>query len=278
MKTIFITGASSGMGKATAKFFAQNGWNVVATMRKPEQESELNGIPNIFITELDVTKPETIENAINKGLEKFGKIDVLLNNAGYGQVGTFESLTPDAIRAIFEVNVFGVMNVTRAFLPYFRQKKGGLIVTVTSAVSKVYFPLVSVYTATKAAVEGFLDSVSYELDSQNICLKIIEPGSVDTNFQKRAFEAIESQQSIPDYDTFMAEINALYSGWDSVEIASVEDVAKTIYSAVNDVTSQFRYVVGPDIAPMIEAKSGKTDQQYSEFLRSIFSKNGFKTN
>ena len=132
MKTILITGTSSGIGKATAKKFAAAGWNVIATMRAPEKEEELSAIKNIFLTKLDVQDKESIAAAIASGIEKFGSIDAIVNNAGFGVLGAFEKSTSEQIMQQFSVNVFGVMDVIKAILPHFREKQAGLIINITS--------------------------------------------------------------------------------------------------------------------------------------------------
>lgn len=274
-KTILITGASSGIGKATAQLFSSKGWNVIATMRSPEKETELINDPNIFVTQLEVTEPETIQNAINKGIEKFGKIDALLNNAGYGTSGIFETLTDKTIHDQFNVNVFGVMNVTRAILPHFRTNQNGVIANISSGVGKIPFPLVSVYVASKYAVEGFVESLAYELDSQNIKVKIIEPGYIATNFQQRAFSDSENNTVPEDYTSFLDKTNALFNSLGTENTASAQDVAQTIFNSITDGTHQLRYIAGPDIVSMIEARNNKTDQEYVEFLRGMFAPNGF---
>ena len=275
-KTILITGASSGIGKATAKLFSAKGWNVIATMRSPEKETELINKPNILVVRLEVTEPETILNAINKGIENFGKIDVLLNNAGYGTSGIFETMTDKAIRNQFDVNVFGVMNVTRAILSHFRELQSGIIAYVSSGVGKIPFPLVSVYVASKFAVEGFAESLAYELDSQNIKVKIIEPGYTETNFQQRAFSDSENIAVPENYNAFLNETSALFSSLGNENTASADSVAQTIFTSVTDGTQKLRYIAGPDIVSMIEARENKTDQEYVEYLRNMFASKGFK--
>ena len=166
--TILITGASSGIGKATAKKFQNEGWNVIATMRSPEKEEELNQLDNILVTQLDVQDTATIKSAIDAGLERFGKIDVVLNNAGYGLMGTFESADDASIRRQFDVNVFGLFDVTKAALPHFRENKSGLFINISSIGGKMTFPLMPLYHSTKFAVEGFSESLHYELSSAGI--------------------------------------------------------------------------------------------------------------
>ncbi len=275
-KTILITGASSGIGKATSLYFAQQGWNVIATMRNPEKETELINQPGIFVTTLEVTDTESIQAAIQQGIEKFGHIDALLNNAGFGQQGIFEAVLPEKIKEQFDVNVFGLMNVTRIMLPYFRSRKDGVIVNVTSGVGKVPVPLTSIYSASKFAIEGFSESLSYELESQNIKVKVIEPGYIATNFYQRAASDFAFDAALTDYAGFSAEMNALFSSFGSGDAATPEDVAKTIYEATTDGTYTLRYVVGPDIAPMIAARNGRSEQEYVSFLRTLFMPNAFE--
>jgi NADP-dependent 3-hydroxy acid dehydrogenase YdfG len=138
-KTILITGTSSGIGKASALRFSNEGWNVIATMRSPEKETELTKRDNIFVTKLDVQQPDSIASAIESGIKKFGKIDVLLKNAGYGEFGIFESATEEQVRTQFEVNVFGVMNTIRIILPHFRERKEGMILNIRDVLLCPYF-------------------------------------------------------------------------------------------------------------------------------------------
>ena len=205
-KTILITGASSGIGHATAIYFANNGWNAVATMRHPENEKELSGFDNIYVTRLDVRDTESIRQAIRSGIAQFKTIDVVLNNAAYGEYGIFEALSMELIRAQFETNVFGVMNVIRSILPFFRNQGSGMIINISSAGGRIGLPQMSAYAASKFAVEGFSESLSYELSSQNIILKIIEPGSVDTPFMKKVADKLERLNDFPSYDDLLKRL------------------------------------------------------------------------
>ena len=187
-KTILITGSSSGIGRATAIKFQQEGWNVIATMRSPEKESELNNLENVFVTRLDVQNIDSIESALKAGIEKFGKIDVVLNNAGYGLMGTFESASRESIRRQFDVNVFGLFDVTRAILPHFRSNKSGVIINISSIGGRMTFPMMPLYHSTKFAVEGFSESLHYELEPLGIQVKVVQPGGVATEFAGRSLE------------------------------------------------------------------------------------------
>jgi len=275
-KVIFITGASSGIGKATSLFFAQQGWNVIATMRNPEKEIELKNYSNILIARLDVADTESIKTAIQEGIEKFGHIDALVNNAGYGQQGLFEAISPEQIRAQFEVNVFGLMEVTHAILPHFRNRKKGTLVNITSGAGRVTVPLISVYAASKFAVEGFSESLSYELESQNIKVKIIEPGYVVTPFYERAASDYAFDPALEDYKDFQEDMNSLFSSFGEQKTATADDVAKTIYGAVTDESHTLRYIAGPDLEPLVALRNSTSDQKYIETLRDQFMPKAFK--
>ncbi|MCF8411131.1 MAG: SDR family NAD(P)-dependent oxidoreductase, partial [Crocinitomicaceae bacterium] len=162
-KTIFITGASSGIGKETAKLFQAKGWNVIATMRNPEKETELNQLENVMVAQLDVLDVNSIQKAFTEGIQKFGGIDALLNNAGYGAYGPLEAFNRDNIVRQFNTNVIGLLDVTRAVLPHFREHKKGIIINISSIGGKMTFPLASLYHGTKFAVEGISESLNFEV-------------------------------------------------------------------------------------------------------------------
>jgi NAD(P)-dependent dehydrogenase (short-subunit alcohol dehydrogenase family) len=269
-KTILITGSSSGLGKATARLFAHQGWNVVATMRRPEEERELVQLPNVLVTRLDVQDRVSIASAIEAAIARFGQIDVLLNNAGFGLFGLFEATPPEKVAEQFNVNVFGIMDLTRAILPHFRQNKGGLILNISSGAGIFTLPMLSLYCASKFALEGFSEALSYELASQNIVVKIIEPGGIaNTKFEQRSgSEAVEN--GVPDYDRFVVHTNAVFEGLRNVRLATEEDVAKVIYQAATDGTNRLRYVATHDIQPMVKARRETSEDEYIAFMRARF--------
>jgi NAD(P)-dependent dehydrogenase (short-subunit alcohol dehydrogenase family) len=263
-KTVLITGASSGFGKAAAMAFQQKGWQVIATMRSPEKEQELTTLPNILVERLDVQDPASIEQAINAGIEKFGNINVLVNNAGFGTIGVFESATLGQIKNQFEVNVFGLMQVTKAILPHLRKNGGGTIINVSSFGGIIAMPFGSIYNSSKFAVEGLSEALAFELSALNIAVKLIEPGSSATNFRTGA-QLIKNQ--IPAYDPLFTQLFARYAkAAESQRKATPEEVAATIYQAATDGKNQLRYVVGDDAQFFIDLKTKTTEP---EFIRSM---------
>lgn len=240
-KVILITGASSGIGRETAKFFQTKNWKVAATMRSPENADELQRIADIECFRLDVTDTDSIKKAIADTLEKFGRIDAVVNNAGYAVVGAFESAAPEQIEKQFQTNVFGLMNVTREILPYFRAEKRGLIVNVASVGGRMTFPLYSLYNSTKWAVEGFSESLHYELEQFNIRVKIIEPGPIKTDFYDRSAE-LTRREGLTAYDWFIDKaLPNMRKAGETAPDGSL--VAETIYEAVTDGTKRLRYGV-----------------------------------
>lgn len=263
MKTIFITGASTGIGRATVKHFAERGWNVVATMRSPERETEFISLHNVLVLRLDVEKEDTIQSALAEAIERFGKIDVLLNNAGYGTMGLIEAATEKQIRRQFEVNVFGLIRMTKAMLPHFRSNQEGLLINISSMGGRVTFPTMSLYHSSKFAVEGFSESVSYELASQNIRVKLIEPGAIKTDFGGRSMEFFFND-ALTDYKGFTTAFRSKLGEMEKqpTYASPPEIVAETIYQAATDGTKQFRYVVGEDAKMLIHMKENTDEVEY----------------
>lgn len=241
-KTILITGTSTGIGRATVQFFSARGWNVAATMRHPEKEQEMQQWTGVKVYKLDVSDTNSINEAINKAISDFGGLDVICNNAGYGAVGIFEKATNEQIHKQFETNVFGCMNVIRAVLPYFRKQKRGTIINVTSMGGLLTFPLYSIYHGTKWAMEGFSESLAFELKPLGIKVKCVEPGSIKTDFNTRSMDLFVNP-SITAYDNYEA---ATYKNTQeaAANAPGPEVVAQTIFKAANDDSSKLRYAVG----------------------------------
>ncbi|MCX6232386.1 MAG: SDR family oxidoreductase [Bacteroidetes bacterium] len=241
-KTVLITGCSTGIGRATAKHFAQQNWNVAATMRQPSKETELNQIENIKLFELDVISSQSIKQAIADALQAYGNIDVIVNNAGYGTVGVFEAAEKEQIQRQFDTNVFGVMNVIREILPYFREKKEGCIVNVTSIAAFITFPCYSIYHATKFAVEGFTESLQFELRPFNIRIKNIAPGAIKTDFYTRS-QDVFNKPGLTAYDNY-TDITYKTTQHVGNNAPGPEIVAKTIYKAATAHNYRLRYPAG----------------------------------
>jgi NAD(P)-dependent dehydrogenase (short-subunit alcohol dehydrogenase family) len=271
-QTVLITGTSSGFGRTCVGYFAKRGWNVIATMRQPEDEKALQLIPDVLVTKLDVTDDATISNSIAAGIARFGSIDAVINNAGFGLFGLFEGTPIGKVREQFEVNVFGVMNVIRALLPHFRKNQRGLILNVSSGAGVFALPMISLYCASKFALEGFSESLAYELASQNIRVKIIEPGGVlATNFGRRSGMEAAQNIALKDYDGFVAATNQVFAGLRAKRLATVEDVARVIFEAATDGTTRLRYVATADIEPLVKARRETGEEQYMATMRSQFS-------
>ncbi|HIJ64648.1 MAG TPA: SDR family oxidoreductase [Candidatus Hydrogenedentes bacterium] len=200
-RTILITGSSSGIGRETARLCHRRGWNVAATMRQPEEERELATFPDVICPRLDVTNEESIARAIQETIDRFGGIDVVVNNAGYAVVGPFEAASAEQMERQFAANVFGLMAVTKAVLPHFRSREAGTIINVASIGGRVAFPLFSLYHATKWAVEGFSESLQHELRPLGIRVKIIEPGPINTDFYGRSMDRAPAE-ALNEYHAF----------------------------------------------------------------------------
>ncbi|CAN7738933.1 SDR family oxidoreductase [Caballeronia sp. LjRoot31] len=268
-KTILITGASSGIGRASTALFAAKGWNVVATMRHPDASLEAD---NLLVEKLDVQDVDSIQHAVDAGIARFGAIDVLLNNAGYGQYGLFEALSREDIQTQFDVNVFGVMNVTRAVLPHFRARKSGVIVNVGSGAGIFTLPMISLYCASKFALEGFSEALSYELASQGIGVKLVDPhgGVTSTRFNERLAQSAASSDALKDYDNFVGRTSEAFANLAAASNITAEEVAHVIHGAATDGTDRLRYLVGDDARGFIKARRNLDDQDYIDFMRARF--------
>lgn len=242
MKTIFITGASSGIGKETAKLFQQRGWNVIATMRNPAVNHGLDKLSNVEVIPCDVTEVDSIQAAVKKGVERFGNIDVLVNNAGYYLVGPLEAATSEQIQRQLNTNLLGVIETTKAILPYFRKNKSGIIINLSSIAGIVSIPLQSLYHATKFAIEGFSESLQYEVDPFNIKVKLIEPGTIKTNFYGKSMD-ITGGGKLNEYQEYSEKVlsNLSKNGNSGSEPIRV---AETIYKAATDNRKKMRYPTG----------------------------------
>jgi len=268
-RTILITGASSGIGKATAIHFQQQGWNVIATMRTPEKETELNMLENVQLERLDVLDLESIDQAIKTGISRFRKIDAIVNNAGYGAYGPLESFPRENIIKQFNTNVIGLMDVTKAIIPHFRENKDGVIVNISSIGGQMTFALGSLYHGTKFAVEGISESLHYEMKEIGVKVKIIEPGFIATDFGGRSFDF-----QAGDIEGYQPLIGALMKQWQNPNntVSSPSLVAEVIYNSVTDGTNQLRYRAGDDSNYLLDARKKMTDAEFFEMMNSQLEK------
>lgn len=267
MHTILITGASSGIGAATARYFQTNGWNVIATMRKVVDETEFSNLNNVHVAYLDVTDSGSISTAVEEGIEQFGKIDVLLNNAGYGAYGALEAFTMDRIRRQFETNVIGLLEVTKAVLPHMRQNRSGTIINISSIGGQITFPLGSLYHGTKFAVEGLSEALHYELDPLGIRVRIVQPGMIKTNFGGSSFD-FALDENLSEYATTAEAMNRLFGKLASNPSAP-ETVAKVIWDAANETSDRLRFRAGPDAESLLDTRKSQDDATFIGGIKQL---------
>jgi len=245
-KTVLITGSSAGIGKATAIHFAERNFNVIATMRNPDKGNDLAALPNIHVHQMDVTDSSSVRAAIASGIKVFGSIDVLVNNAGIGVLGAFEATEDKLILAQFDTNVYGVMHTIKAILPHFRSKRDGTIINISSGVGIIPIPMQSLYDATKFTIEGFSESLSYELATLGISVKIVLPGAVKSDFFKSLITADIS--AYPDYTAYQNKVLENVRRSNETTGADPAMVASIIFRAATDGKKRLRYMAGKDIS------------------------------
>lgn len=267
MKTVFITGATSGIGKSTALHFLNEGWNVIVTGRRKEALEEFKQYDNALPMQCDVTDRDSIERALSAGVAEFGSIDVVVNNAGYGAVGAFEAATRKDVQEQFDVNVFGLMEVMWAVLPVLRKQGSGTIINIASMGGRITFPLYSIYHATKWAVEGLTESMHFELDQHNIRMKIVEPGAIKTDFYGRSM-SIMKKEGLDVYDAFIerAMPNMQASG---AAGSSPDIVARVIYKAATDNSRRMRYAAGGNAASILWLRRLLPERAFFWLVRSV---------
>ena len=266
-KTVLITGTSTGIGRATALYFQQRGWNVAATMRTPAKERELGQLPNVACIALDVTRADSIAQGLREAIARFGKLDAVVNNAGYALSGPFEASTPEQIRRQFETNVFGLMEVCRQVLPHFRQQKAGVLINVASMGGRLTLPLYSSYHSTKWAVEGFSESLHYELRPLGITVKIVEPGAIKTDFMDRSADVVTAA-GLPEYQELVDVTTANYASAGN-NGASPRLVAESIFKAAADGSRRLRYTVGSDARGLLALRGVIPESWFYALVRSI---------
>ena len=269
MNTIVITGASSGIGEATARHFQRNGWNVIATMRDPSKGDALAALDNVAVVLLDVTDAASIPTAISEGIDRFGKIDVLLNNAGYGAYGALEAFTMDRIRRQFDTNVIGLLEVTKAVLPHMRANRSGTIINISSIGGQITFPLGTLYHGTKFAVEGLSEALHYELELLGIRVRIVEPGMIRTNFGGSSFD-FAMDESLSDYAPTAEAMGRLFGKLAS-KPSSPETVAEVIWDAANETGGRLRFRAGQDAERLLDERKSQDDADFIDGIKKLMS-------
>lgn len=269
-KTIFITGTSTGLGKASALYFARQGWQVAATMRRPEEEKELTGYDNIKLLKLDVTNLQQVEEATRAAIAAFGKIDVVLNNAGMGVYGPLELAKETDIDWQFAVNTRGPINVIRAFLPHFREHGGGMFINVSSFMGiTTAVPLGSLYNMSKFALEGLTEGLYYELKPLNIELRLIEQGgSKDNNFQENIRWSSNGEVTV--YDGQMERLKQLMGTASGSIKEETADFVKVIADLATGKSKQFRTVIGEMGNHLMELRRSMPIESYLDKMTELF--------
>ena len=268
-----VTGSSSGIGMDTAVTLARNGFLTYATVRNMEKSSiiktaaEKEKLP-IKVVHLDVTDDQSVNNAIRTIDSEDGRIDVLINNAGYGLVGAFEDLSIDEIKNQYETNVFGLMRVTQAVLPIMRRQKSGIIVNVSSGAGLFGYPGGSAYVSTKFAVEGLSESISYELGPFGIKVVLIEPGFIKTNFANAMLIGKKAQDLNSPYSKMMQRMQA-NSGEMTKNASPVDVVSKAILEAVTNKSPNLRYLAGKDVETWAASKKTMSDAEFQNMMQNL---------
>lgn len=268
-KTILITGASSGFGKATAQSFLDRGWNVVATMRKPNDSLFQCTPERLLVLPLEVEDMASIESSLLETIRTFGRIDVVVNNAGIGLLSAFEVTPEQTVREVFETNTFGVMNVCRAAIPHMREQGGGTIINVTSSAGIAPMPLVAIYTASKCAIEGFTESLSYEMELVGIKVRLVEPGlAPSTNFAANGGERMQGLTPAP-YDEFARAYFQCMKNYPTA-YSTEQDISDAVFAAATVDGDQLRFPAGPDTKLVSHLRWSSSEEEYLGEMRRMF--------
>ena len=266
-----VTGSSTGIGYETSLILARNGFLTYATMRNLNKGENMKSVVTkenlpIHIKQLDVTDDESVTNAIQTISSEAGRIDVLVNNAGYGLNGAFEDLAMDEIKAQYETNVFGLIRTTQAVLPIMRRQKSGTIVNISSGAGRFGFPSGSAYVSTKFAVEGLSESMSYELESFGVRVVIVEPGVIRTNFNEGLVVAKKSKDPNSPYSQIMQKTIA---GFEEMmkNASSPELVAEVVLNAIRDENPSLRYLAGSDVETWLGGKRKMADEELYKMMK-----------
>jgi NAD(P)-dependent dehydrogenase (short-subunit alcohol dehydrogenase family) len=263
-KVAIVTGSATGIGYETAVHLAKNGIHTYATMRNLQKA---NGITEMAKTEnlplsliqLDVTDDISITKAIDTVINESRRIDVLVNNAGYGLVGSVEDMSIEEMKAQYETNVFGTYRVTKAVIPHMRKQRGGSIINISSIAGRIALPLYSAYVSTKFAIEGLSESMAYELEPFGIKVAIIEPGAIKTNFRRE--QAAKGSSEVSPYSSMMQSPSKAIEKMLKHRLYP-EEVAKTVIQAIENPKPKLRYIVGKDAEELIELRRKSSDEEF----------------
>jgi len=272
-KVAVVTGSSSGIGHEIALILARNGFLTYATMRDLQKNSKLKSIkdeenlPLEFI-QLDVTDENSVKTAVQKIYDDVGRIDMLINNAGYGLTGAFEDLSIDEIKTQFETNFYGLIRTTQAILPIMRKQKSGIIVNMSSGAGRFGFPMGSAYVSTKFAVEGLSESLSYEVEPFGIRVILIEPGMIKTNFSNAS---IMAKKSIDPNSSYAPLMKNMQTGFNKLleNASSPQLVAQITLDAMTSDKPNLRYLAGKDVEQWVEAKKKMSDEEFHDMIKQI---------
>ncbi len=273
-KVAVVTGSSSGIGYETSIVLARNGFLTYATMRNLEKGTSLKstidkGNLPLKIMQLDVTDDASVSNAINTILSESGRIDVLVNNAGYGLVGALEDLTIDEIKYQYETNFFGVIRVTQAVLPIMRKQKSGKVVNISSGAGRFGYPTGSAYVSAKFALEGLSECMAYELDPFGIKVIIVEPGVIRTNFDRGMVIAKKSQDASSPYLNMTQKMGVVF-GQLMQNSSPPSLVADVILQAVTSENPNLRYLAGKDVEQWVDQKNKMSEIEFFNMMKQTF--------
>ena len=277
-KVALVTGSSSGIGFETSLMLARAGFNTYASMRNLEKSKNITEIAKkeklpLQVVQLDVNNDGSVKDAIVKILKADQRIDVLINNAGYGLFGSVEDTSIEEIKAQFETNFLGVVRVTQQVLPLMRRQNSGTIVNVSSVGGRIGLPALSAYHSTKFALEGLSESIAFELEPFGIRVVIIEPGVIRTNILNSSSSAKKALDPKSPYFSLSQKLNDNFKSMMESELSSPpEEVAKVILQAVTSENPQLRYSIGDDAANLIHARKNMPDKEFRKMIMKNFSK------
>jgi NAD(P)-dependent dehydrogenase (short-subunit alcohol dehydrogenase family) len=268
-----VTGSSSGIGLAASLALAKNGYVTYATMRNLAKQDSIQSVAEkehlpVRTVQLDVTDENSVKNAIQSILSESGRIDLLVNNAGYGMTGAFEDIGMDEIKSLYETNVFGVIRVTQAVLPIMRKQGSGRIINISSGAGRIGYPGGSAYVSSKFALEGLSESMAFEVEQFGIKTVLVEPGFIRTNFAENIVTAKKAQDPNSPYSQMMMQMKSSSHRRRMIENAPDADlVASVIVEAATAKEPNLRYLAGKDVQQMVAAKKSMSDEEFQNMIR-----------